>query len=107
MDLELGGLHVPDPARREDLARLARSATSALGRSQDRNIRLDRDPDSARRNHPAVLIIVLTRFSSREPVTPLRLNTLCILQFRPPDAYVQRALAAMADMRLLEANHER
>src|SRR5205085_3209776 len=48
MGLELGGLHVPDPARREDLARLARSAASALGRPQDRDIRLDRDPDSAR-----------------------------------------------------------
>src|SRR5260370_35693648 len=86
MDLELGGLHVPDPACGKNLARLKGRAADLNERSRDHTFRLDRYPDPARRDRAALLIG---------------------LQFRSPDAHVERALAAMADMRFLKADHQR
>src|SRR6266404_9339230 len=86
MDLELGGLHVPDPACGKNLARLKGRAADLNERSRDHIFRLDRYPDPARRDRAALL---------------------SGLQFRSPDAHVERALAAMADMRFLKADHQR
>jgi hypothetical protein len=55
LDLELGGLHVPDPARGEDDARRAGRATDRERRPPDKGLRLDRDADPARRHRAAVL----------------------------------------------------
>ena len=57
MDLELGGLHVPDPARGQGPARLAKPCRRS--RRDDPKTtcsRLDRDADPARRDRAAVLI---------------------------------------------------
>jgi hypothetical protein len=55
MDLELGGLHVPDPACGENLAQLKASAADLNESSKDHTIRLDRDADPPRRDRETVL----------------------------------------------------
>ncbi|MGY4599729.1 hypothetical protein ACVWXL_007475 [Bradyrhizobium sp. GM22.5] len=82
LDLELGRLHVPDPARDEDAARSSRDAADSGGRSEDKYLWPDRHTDPARRNRAAVLIS------------------------RSPDPHVKRALAAMADAGFLEPHDE-
>ncbi len=78
LDFELGGVPVPDPACGEDAAGVTGRAADIGGRSKDDGVRLDRDADPARRDRAAVLIV----------------------ESRPPHPHIQRALAAMADMRL-------
>ncbi len=57
MDFELGGLHVPDPARGKNLAGRAGRAADCRGRPKDHRSRLDRDVDPAGRGRAAVLIL--------------------------------------------------
>src|SRR5882757_10929863 len=57
LDLELGGLHVPDAARREDAAGLEGCAGDSIRRPQDDDLRLDRYANSTRRNRATVLAI--------------------------------------------------
>src|SRR6185437_15349945 len=83
LDLELGCLHVPDPACGEDAAGLARGQADPIGRPQDHDLRRHPHADPTRRNRPAVL------------------------ESRPPDPNIERAFAAMADMRFLEPYDQR
>ncbi len=56
VDFKLGGLHVPDPACGEDLARRARRAAGASGRQKDLCSRLDRYGHPAGRDYKTFLI---------------------------------------------------
>src|SRR5205823_8875146 len=75
---ELGGVPVPDPACGEDVADGARGTTDSSRRSKNKHLWLDRHPNSAGGNRTTFLMA------------------------RPPHPHIQRALAAMADMGLLE-----
>ena len=65
----------------------ARDLADPVGRPEDNYLRLDRHADPARRNRAAVL------------------DTTRLFAIAYPD--IERALAAMADMRFLEADHQR
>src|ERR1700722_1818500 len=86
MGFELGGLHVPDPACGKNLARLEAGRADIDRRQKEQYSRLDRHTDPARRDRAAIL----NGSDSRSP-----------------DSHIQRALAPMADMRFLEADHQR
>src|SRR6202030_4242368 len=72
-------------------ARLTGSVAGARGRQKDLRSRLDRYRHPEGRDCEAVLILCLG----------------CVSDSRSPDAHIERALAAMADMGFLKPDHQR